>query len=657
MAVSDRITSCSVPDGTPLMRRRVVLVLTAAVALVAITAGLASTPVHAQNTTGLDDPAELAAWIEAAVTDRMDAYDIPGGVVVVVAGGEVVHAAGYGYADREARIPVDVTRTRFDIGSTTKLVTATAVMQQVERGRIDLRADINDYLADVEVPATYAEPITMAHLLTHTSGLAEVLYIGWFTTDLDAVEPVGQNLARYLPERIHRPGQVHQYNNHGMGLAGHAVETVSGQSFDAYVTAEIFAPLGMERSTFGAPPAVDAHDAVGYDASTGTTMAIEPWYLHLRPAGGLWTTGADMSAFMLAHLGGGSLDGAHILADDSVTSLHQPQFQPHPAIGGIGYGFFQDPPPERHGVQHAGGWAGFGSMLHLLPDDDVGICVAFNHTEGPLAASALIEEFLDRYAPITDPALTPVTLDADTLSPFAGTYRWNRTDTHTFMRLVSLLQTPTIRVTTTDDGTLTTVSAATLPGQTRWAPTEQTGVFTALDGHNVLAFDVVDGRAVRAHVAGAQLFPMERVAWYELTGLHAGLFGAIVITAFVAIIGLPVGALVRRMRRRESTSAQRRARRLAATVGMLILGLFVGLLAMFVVDPGSMLEPATATKVLLWLPIVAVPLALWLVATTAAVWRDRAGSWTGRLYHSWFAVTFVGMLPLLYYWRLLGLHW
>jgi CubicO group peptidase (beta-lactamase class C family) len=108
----------------------------------------------------------------------MAEHGIPGGVFVLVADGAIVHAQGYGHTDLDRDTPVDAQRTRFDIGSVSKLLTATAVMQQVEQGTLDLDTDVNDYLTDLVIPDTFPEPVTPAHLLTHTAGFGEYYLLG-----------------------------------------------------------------------------------------------------------------------------------------------------------------------------------------------------------------------------------------------------------------------------------------------------------------------------------------------------------------------------------------------------------------------------------------------------------------------------------------------
>ncbi|HEU5208480.1 MAG TPA: serine hydrolase domain-containing protein, partial [Longimicrobiales bacterium] len=173
---------------------------------------------------GPTDAAELEAFLDGVMVAHMRDKHIAGATVSVVRGGGLLLSKGYGFADVEERQPVDAERTMFRIGSVTKLFTWTAVMQLVEAGRIDLDTDVNTYL-DFEIPATYDEPITMRHILSHTPGFEEDSR-DLFTKDSASIVPLGRWLADHLPERVRPPGQYSSYSNYATALAGYIVERV-----------------------------------------------------------------------------------------------------------------------------------------------------------------------------------------------------------------------------------------------------------------------------------------------------------------------------------------------------------------------------------------------------------------------------------------------
>jgi CubicO group peptidase (beta-lactamase class C family) len=182
---------------------------------------------------GPTDPQELEAFIDGVMAAQMEAYHIPGATISVVKDGKLFFAKGYGYADSESRKPVIANETLYRIGSVSKLFTWTAVMQLAEQGKLDLNADVNTYLTDFKIPDTYPEPITLAHLMTHTAGFEDNYRID--ARSADDVKPLGEYLANNMPARVRPPGEFTAYSNHGTALAGYIVEEVSGVSFDDYI--------------------------------------------------------------------------------------------------------------------------------------------------------------------------------------------------------------------------------------------------------------------------------------------------------------------------------------------------------------------------------------------------------------------------------------
>ncbi|HLE60810.1 MAG TPA: serine hydrolase domain-containing protein, partial [Thermoanaerobaculaceae bacterium] len=153
---------------------------------------------------GLTDPAELETFIDGMMAAHFPSRHISAATIAVVKDGALFFAKGYGFADREKRIPVDPATTLFRPGSISKLFTWTAVMQLVEQGKLDLDADVNSYRKTFKIPATFPEPITMKHLLTHTPGFEEQ-GLGLFARDPAGLKPLRESLAARIPARGRPP--------------------------------------------------------------------------------------------------------------------------------------------------------------------------------------------------------------------------------------------------------------------------------------------------------------------------------------------------------------------------------------------------------------------------------------------------------------------
>ena len=208
-------------------------------------------PANALPMRGLRDRAELEAFMDGIMTAQLRDHHVAGATVSVVRDGSLFFAKGYGNADVRKGRPVAADSTMFRIGSISKLFTWTAVMQLVEQGKLDLNTDINKYL-DFKIPATFPEPITLTHVMTHTPGFEEDPR-DLFTEDSTHITPMGKWLPAHMPARVRPPGTYSSYSNWATATAGYIVERVSGMPFDAYVEKNILEPLGMTQTSTRQP--------------------------------------------------------------------------------------------------------------------------------------------------------------------------------------------------------------------------------------------------------------------------------------------------------------------------------------------------------------------------------------------------------------------
>jgi CubicO group peptidase (beta-lactamase class C family) len=180
--------------------------------------------------------------IDATIESELQRTGTPGAALVVVRDGCIVHARGYGLADVESGRAADA-GTVWPIASITKVLTAIAAMQLVEEGRLSLEDEVGEYIS--AVPDRYDEPILVADLLRHTSGLDELP--GRRAERAADVRPLRDFLSDHLVQ-YRPPGPFTSYSSYGMSLAGLLVEELSGMSYAEYVQSRIFRPLGMNDS-------------------------------------------------------------------------------------------------------------------------------------------------------------------------------------------------------------------------------------------------------------------------------------------------------------------------------------------------------------------------------------------------------------------------
>src|SRR5262249_2060812 len=188
---------------------------------------------------------DFETFLDALIPSQLQNRNIAGAVVSVVKDGQVLFQKGYGYADFEGKKPVLAEQTLFRPGSISKLFTATAVMQLVEQGKLDLDRDVNEYL-DFAIPKTYPEPVTIRRLLTHTAGFEETLK-NLFVARADDMKALRTYLVTQMPARIFPPGKVVSYSNYGFSLAGYIIERASGEKFERYIDNHILKPLRMNN--------------------------------------------------------------------------------------------------------------------------------------------------------------------------------------------------------------------------------------------------------------------------------------------------------------------------------------------------------------------------------------------------------------------------
>lgn len=441
--------------------------------------------------------ADVNAWLDGLMPYSLDAGGIAGAVVVIVKDGQVLTARGYGYSDMRSRAPVDPARTLFRPGSISKLFTWTAVMQQVEAGKIDLDRDINAYL-DFQIPPSHGKPITMRNLMTHTGGFEETAkYL--IVEKAGQKHPLGDVLKRWVPTRIYAPGAMPAYSNYGASLAGYIVERVSGERFEDYVQQHIFTPLNMRRSSFEQPLPASLAPLLskGYNVASEEPKPFE--IIELSPAGALSSTGEDMARFMLAFLD----NGGALMKPETRARMFADVNRPIPGLPAMALGFYHE---DRNGqviVGHGGDTNWFHSDLHLLVDSNVGIYMSFNSAGKEGAAHVirqrLFEQFMARYFPQPGPQPRTLSTARDHGRLMAGHYISSRASTSNWLRFIGLLS--EVEVSLNGDDTIT-VSALLDPAGVpkRWrevAPFQ----WREVGGSGRLAARVENGRVAAFSIA------------------------------------------------------------------------------------------------------------------------------------------------------------
>lgn len=605
-----------------------------------------------------DAPAALGEFLDDFFAERLPAHHIPGAVFVWVRDGRVVLSRGYGVANLEHDSPVDPETTAFRVGSVSKLFTAVAVMTLVERGVLDLDADVNEVLTWFQVPGGVDAPVTLRHLLTHTAGFDERL-VGMGAPPGEKARPLREYLAERLPDRVWPPGRVHSYSNHGFALAGLAVENASGKRFSTYVEEAILRPLGMTRSSFEPGPALLAELATGYSWDGTRNVANRYADSNIAPAGQLVSTGRDMARFMIALLQDGGLGESRIVGPATAREMYATHFTPDPRLPGVGLSFFHR---ERNGtvsLEHGGDLSGFASLLYLVPEHDLGFFMSANGDAGAFLREELIGALMDRTFPVERHA--PVSASPELIAEageLAGRYRWNRYSRDAFTKLLAL----EVSLDVDAAAGLTLRLPLNVISPLRFHPVEP-GLYRAVDGDQLLSFRR-DARGEPAEIFVA-LFGMpltaERLDWYETGPVQLGTL-LVCALVFVSAALWPLAALVRRLRGR-ATSPQPRA----ARVSRWVLGLAA---ACFVAFPIAAGVGASGHLISDWMHTVPTGFIAGLALATsgaalaaptpllaALAWVRGWWSIPGRIHYSLASAAALVFAAQLHYWNLLGLRY
>jgi CubicO group peptidase (beta-lactamase class C family) len=534
--------------------------------------------------------ADVEAFLDGFLPKQLERDDMAGAVVSIVKDGKVLFSRGYGYSDVEKKKGVSADDTLFRPGSVTKLFTCTAVMQLVEQGKLDLDKDVNEYL-DFKIPATYAQPVTLRRIMTHTAGFEE-----WgkelFVTSAADLEQPSVYLPKHLPVRIFAPGTVPAYSNYAMSVAGYIVQRVSGERFEDYVANHIYKPLGMVHSTFVQPLPADLQPLMsnGYQLASSPAKPFE--FVNGAPAGSMSTTGADMARFAIAHLQDGRYGDAQILRPETARLMHSRTFGPAAELNGMALAFFQEDQNGHKIIGHGGDTAWFHSHLHLVLDANVGLFISYNSRgRGDLDPRGLLwDQFLDRYFPAAPPLPPAIATAASDAKTYAGNYLSSRRGETTITKLGAYLGEVTISA--KPDGTIVTDQLKGVNGQpTEWREIAP-GVYRDTRSEGKIAFkrDTSGNLVVFSDFAA---FAFQPATGTEKKGIFMFIMVFPIVIFALTILLWPVSALVRRHYKQPlnldgSALFLRRLTRIVCLLDLAVIGGWFGVFAYGLGDIGRL---------------------------------------------------------------------
>lgn len=308
--------------------------------------------------------------VGAAMENMIAKKEIAGAVTVVVTKDKTLHLESNGHADIASRRPI-APDSMFWIASMSKPVTGVAVLMLHDQGKLNVNDPVAKYVpefANLKTPSGKPANLTIAQILTHTSGLGEAT-----SEQTRAARTLSDLVPVWVAAKMQfEPGAQWKYCQSGINLAGRIVEVVSGQPFDAFLQQRLFDPLGMKDTTFYPSAAQKSRAVTGY-AKHKETGEISPAPARAdydgareRPPqgnGGLYSTPQDYARFAQLLLNRGTIGGKRYFSESSYKILTTPQ-----TAVGMPTGFFQTEARGKRGTNY--GWS-MGTCLLLTPHDGV----------------------------------------------------------------------------------------------------------------------------------------------------------------------------------------------------------------------------------------------------------------------------------------------
>ena len=356
--------------------------------------------------------------LSAKVDDYLDAamkVKRFAGTVLIARNGQPLVSKGYGMANIENGVP-NTSRTKFRLGSVTKQFTSMAVMMLQERGKLRVGDPVCKYLPDC--PPAW-QPITIRHLLTHTSGIFNYTALPDFRNfgRTPMTVPALVDLFKDKPLDF-APGEKYSYSNSGYILLGYVIERVSGKSYQDYLRENIFEPLRMVNSGYDGTMLLD-HRAAGYAYDPKSDSEVNAAYMDMSipfAAGALYSTVEDLLLWDQA------------LYTEKLVSRKTLNEMFTPFKGNYAYGWSVGKQFERQSISHGGDIYGFASHIARYPNDRVTVIVLTNH-EG-VAAGAIARDlaaivFGAPYKIPTQPKI--ISVASSILDSYVGQYRLSST--------------------------------------------------------------------------------------------------------------------------------------------------------------------------------------------------------------------------------------
>ena len=354
---------------------------------------------------------------------EMATYEVPGLAVGILHGG-TFYAGGFGITSVEHPLPV-TPETLFQIGSTSKTVTATVAMQLVGEGKLDLESRVRQYLPAFALRSEEdANRLTVRHLVTHHGGWQGDYFRDTGRGD-DAIARIVAKMAN-SPQLV-AAGTAFSYNNAGFYVLAHIIETLEGEPFESVVRRRVIGPLEMHRTFYFPEDAMTHRFAAGHIRTAGGPRVARPWPVarSIAGGGGVISDVLDQLRYAAFHCGDGLTPaGARLLSEAAIRLMQTPQASAGSMCENIGVAWMLDPTPSGHlRVKHGGATNGHLSSFEMVPGLGFACTVLTNADSGRGPRDAVAEAAMHHFLGFRLQTPAPSQSVGPELADYAGRYR------------------------------------------------------------------------------------------------------------------------------------------------------------------------------------------------------------------------------------------
>lgn len=440
--------------------------------------------------------------------------------------GDLFRAWGYSHTEAGRKVNEE---TGFMIGSASKLFVWLAVMQLHEQGKLDLNTPVNDYLqGGFRLPDSYA-PVSMTHLMTHTPGFADVLHL--FSKSHDRIPDAETYLQSQLPVQIYQPGTTPAYSNYGVVLAAYVVEQITGQLFNDYVDEHIFAPLGMQQTTFRQPADFVITDSKsrGYVFESGRLVSPFDEFVVPYAAGSVVSSAKDMNRFMQFLLQTGKYGPDSILKQETLTRMFTLLYQPYPQSAGWAHGMMHYNYKGLDIYGHGGQTFFFQTLFVVIPQHNTGIFFSANTGENGYFSVDMLHHILDYLFEPEQGNGNGNFRRNNGLNHYSGSYRSSRRTHGDHTQIINLFM--RVKVTATPEGLL--VQSGGSPGELF----KPAGEDYFVHDYKKLWFERNDkGQVNRVITSSSALGVLEKAGWRESIGFNVILLLLVILISVKSVV-------------------------------------------------------------------------------------------------------------------------